>query len=128
MPTIFDLHSHSTASDGTLSPGDLLLRAQGAGVHVLALTDHDTTEGVFEAQNSALHLGIELIPGVEISVTWEPYVIHVVGLGIDTGCEELQQGLSRLREQREERAIEMGRRLGKYGIGDAYAGAKALSN
>lgn len=125
---LYDLHTHSTASDGTLSPTDLVQRAKRAGVSVLALTDHDTTEGISEAVSEALRLGIELVPGVEISVTWEPYVIHVVGLGIDTGFGPLQQGLSRLREQREERAMEMGRRLLKDGIVDAYAGAKAFSN
>lgn len=128
MNCLYDLHTHSTASDGTLSPEDLVQRAKQAGVSVLSLTDHDSTEGISEAESAALRLGIELIPGVEISVTWGPYVIHVVGLGIDTECELLQQGLSRLQEQREERAIEMGRRLEKDGIRDAYAGAKAFSN
>lgn len=124
----YDLHSHSTASDGTLSPADLVKRAEQAGVSVLALTDHDSTEGVAEAQQAALAMGIELIPGVEMSVSWDPYVIHVVGLGIDTTCQELQQGLSGLREQRLERAIEMGRRLHKSGIEGAYEGAMELCN
>jgi len=128
MKYLYDLHTHSTASDGTLSPADLVQRAKLAGVSVLALTDHDTTEGISEAQSVAMRIGVDLVPGVEISVTWEPYVIHVVGLGIDTGSMPLQQGLSSLREQREERAIEMGRRLEKDGIMDAYAGAKAYSN
>ena len=128
MKYLYDLHTHSTASDGSLSPGDLVARAKQAGVSGLALTDHDTTEGIAEARTAALRLGIDLIPGVEISVTWEPYVIHVVGLGIDTGCEMLQQGLSRLREQRRERALEIGRRLEKSGIADAHDGAMALCN
>jgi predicted metal-dependent phosphoesterase TrpH len=128
MKYLYDLHSHSTASDGTLSPAELVKRAQSNGVDVLALTDHDSTEGVAEAEEMALRLGVDLIPGVEVSVSWDPYVIHVVGLGVDTGCRELQQGLLRLREQREERAVEMGRRLQKKGIEGAYEGAKALCN
>ncbi len=128
MNPLYDLHTHSTASDGTLTPGDLVERAHRAGVSVLALTDHDSTDGISEAEGAALRLGIELVPGVEISVTWAPYIIHVLGLGVDTGCEQLQQGLLQLREQREERAIEMGRRLEKEGIKGAYAGAKAFSN
>ncbi len=128
MKYLYDLHTHSTASDGTMSPTDLVQRAKLAGVTVLALTDHDSTDGIAEAKIAAMRLGIDLIPGVEISVTWGPYVIHVVGLGIDIGCQLLQQGLSSLREQREERALEMGRRLDKSGIRGAYAGAKAFSN
>jgi predicted metal-dependent phosphoesterase TrpH len=124
----YDLHTHSTASDGTLSPSELVKRAHEYGVDVLALTDHDTTEGIEEAGQTALRLGMDLIPGVEISVNWDPYVIHVVGLGVDTGCQELQQGLLRLRQQRQERAVEMGRRLEKKGIFGAYEGAKDLCN
>jgi predicted metal-dependent phosphoesterase TrpH len=128
MKYLYDLHTHSTASDGTLSPAELVKRAHSNGVDVLALTDHDSTEGVAEAEEMALHLNIDLVPGVEISVNWDPYVIHVVGLDVDTACQELQQGLLRLREQREERAIEMGRRLQKKGIEGAYEGAKDLCN
>ncbi len=124
----YDLHTHSTASDGTLSPADLVKRAKQAGVSVMALTDHDTTEGIAEAKRAALPIGMILVPGVEISVSWDPYVIHVVGLGVDTRCPVLQQGLSRLRQQRRERAIEMGRRLHKSGIEDAYNGAMELCN
>jgi 3',5'-nucleoside bisphosphate phosphatase len=126
MKYLYDLHAHSTASDGTLSPAELVKRAHNLGVDVLALTDHDSTEGVAAAQTMALRLGIGLVPGVEISVSWDPYVIHVVGLGIDTTCQKLQQGLLQLRKQREERAIEMGRRLQKNGIEGAYEGTKDL--
>ncbi len=128
MKYLYDLHTHSTASDGTMSPKDLVGRAKQADVSVLALTDHDSIEGIAEAKTEALRLGIELVPGVEISVSWGPYVIHVVGLGVDPECELLQRSLSRQRELRKERAREMGRRLDKSGIGDAYDGAMALCN
>lgn len=128
MPSIYDLHSHSTASDGTLSPAELLLRARGAGVRMLALTDHDTTEGLAAAAATAAAAGIELVPGVEISVTWGGQTVHVVGLHIDRFDRALQDGLARLREFRDWRAREIGRRLAKRNIPDAFEGARALSN
>lgn len=128
MPLIPDLHTHSTASDGTLTPRALIERAAAAGVGVLALTDHDTTDGLAEAQAAAHELGIVLIPGVEISVTWNARTIHVVGLKLDAGNPQLSQGLAAALAFRAWRAEEMGRRLAKHGIADAYEGARALSN
>jgi 3',5'-nucleoside bisphosphate phosphatase len=122
-----DLHTHSTASDGTLSPSALVERAAGAGVTLLALTDHDTTAGLAEAQIAAQSVGIRLVPGVEISVTWGAGTIHVVGLHLDASNPQLQYGLAGLMEFRAWRAEEIGRRLAKHGIAGAYEGAKALS-
>jgi predicted metal-dependent phosphoesterase TrpH len=124
----YDLHSHSTASDGTLSPAALVRAAGEAGVRVLALTDHDTTAGVGEALQAAAGLNLELLPGVEISVTWSAQTVHIVGLNLDPENETLQAGLCSLREFREWRAHEIGLRLEKSGIPDAYAGALAHSN
>jgi len=121
----YDLHSHSTASDGTLAPAELVRRAQAAGVRVLALTDHDTTAGIAEAQRAAHATGLSLVTGVEISVTWNAQTVHIVGLNVDIGNGALQRGLEGLREFREWRAREMGRRLGQAGIVDAYEGALA---
>jgi predicted metal-dependent phosphoesterase TrpH len=123
-----DLHTHSTASDGTLSPRALIERAAEAGLEVLALTDHDTTDGLAEAQEAAEGLGLRLVPGVEISVTWGGRTIHVLGLGIDPNHPELRRGLGGLLEFRGWRAEEIGRRLAKAGIEGAYVGATALSN
>jgi len=128
MTAIPDLHTHSTASDGTLSPTDLVARAASAGVRVLALTDHDTTAGLEEARREANAQGIVLVSGVEISVTWGERTIHVVGLGVDPENAALQQGLAGLLEYRSWRAEEIGRRLAKQGIEGAYEGARALSN
>lgn len=119
MPN-FDLHSHSTESDGTLSPSALIHHAVAQGVQVLALTDHDVTDGLAEAAQTAAQTGITLIPGVEISVTWGHQLIHIVGLNIDYGNETLQKGLAGLREFRIWRAQEIGRRLEKRGISGAY--------
>jgi predicted metal-dependent phosphoesterase TrpH len=122
-----DLHSHSLASDGTLTPADLVQAACDAGVNVLALTDHDTTDGLEEAGRQAAVAGLRLIPGVEISVSWESLTIHILGLNIDPHCEVLQAGLSGLRAFRDSRAEEIGRRLDRAGIPGAHAGACALS-
>ena len=72
-----DLHSHSRASDGVLSPSELVLRAHGNGVKMLALTDHDEVSGVAEARKTAGELGIELVSGVEVSITWAGTSIHI---------------------------------------------------
>jgi len=121
----YDLHSHSTASDGTLTPTELVERAAGAGVDVLALTDHDVTDGVAEAVAAAERIGLQLVPGTEISTTWNGRDVHVVGLQVDVHCALLQDGLKGQRELREWRAREIGGRLAKAGITDAYEGAKA---
>ena len=127
MYEVYDLHTHSTASDGTLTPSELIRRAARAGVKAIALTDHDTTEGVSEAALEAGRQDIVLIAGVEISVTWESRVIHILGLGIDPNRGTLQEGLGALRKFRDWRAEEIGRRLGKAGIEGAYEGARCIS-
>ena len=128
MSLTYDLHTHSTASDGTLAPAELVAHAAASGLDALALTDHDTTAGVAEAAAEARRRGILLIPGVEVSVTWEGRVVHVLGLGVDPQCKVLQRGLEKLVEFRDWRAQEMGRRLEREGISGAFDGAKALSN
>lgn len=112
----FDLHSHSRCSDGALSPADLVRHARACGVDVLALTDHDTTAGITEAQAAAREAGMRLIAGVEVSVSWAQRVIHIVGLDIDPRCAELQDGLARLRGARRERARSIAERLARCGI------------
>ena len=124
----YDLHTHSTASDGTLTPAELVARAAAAGVTVLALTDHDTTAGIAEATAAALEHGIRLIAGVEISATWGERTVHIVGLGVAVDAPELATGLAELRTFRAWRAEEIGRRLAKHGIDDAYEGARRFSN
>ncbi|MEW8223258.1 MAG: PHP domain-containing protein [Candidatus Thiodiazotropha taylori] len=127
MFCVYDLHSHSTASDGTLSPRALVQRAAEAGVEVLALTDHDTTAGIDEASEAAQSCGLVLIPGVEVSVSWNRQTVHLVGLNLDPHDSQLDAGLQKLRDFREWRAEEIGRRLDKAGISGAYEGALALA-
>ena len=128
MSQIYDLHAHSTASDGTLSPAELMQHAHAAGVNVMALTDHDTTAGIAEARDTATQLGMEFIPGVELSVTWDNRTVHIVGLGIDENSEPIQAGIKKLMDFRQWRAEEIGRRLEKAGYPDMCEKAKAYSN
>ncbi|GAB6042297.1 PHP domain-containing protein [Endothiovibrio diazotrophicus] len=127
MSLYYDLHSHSTASDGTLTPTDLVRRAHEKGVQVLALTDHDTTAGFDEARSEADRVGLRLICGAEISVSWGSHEVHVVGLGLDPQCGELRLGLEAAQKFRAWRAEEMGRRLAKRRIEAAFDGARALA-
>jgi predicted metal-dependent phosphoesterase TrpH len=124
---IADLHCHSTASDGTLPPAEVVSRASGNGVGILALTDHDTTAGLAEADISAQQNGITLIPGIELSATWQGKLLHIIGLNIDPDHDPLKEGINMLKDMREKRAIEMGKRLAKAGYHDSYENARRLA-
>jgi predicted metal-dependent phosphoesterase TrpH len=119
----YDLHCHSTRSDGVLSPTDVVRRAASRGVDVLALTDHDELAGLDEAREAAQEAGIVVVPGSELSVTWEGETIHVLGLGIDPRDSPLATGLSGIRSGRDERARRIGEALEVAGIPDAFEGA-----
>ncbi|MFO1414321.1 MAG: 3',5'-nucleoside bisphosphate phosphatase [Burkholderiales bacterium] len=119
----YDLHSHSTASDGVLSPADLVARALGQRVDVLALTDHDDTAGLAEARAAAAGTPLTLVNGVEVSVSWERHTIHVVGLQVDPYAPVLADGLAGIRRGRDTRARAIGDSLARAGITGAYEGA-----
>jgi predicted metal-dependent phosphoesterase TrpH len=127
--TLYDLHSHTTASDGYLTPTQLVQRAVEMRVGVLAITDHDTTNGLAEAAAAIadLALPLQLVNGVEISTLWENHEIHIVGLGLDITHPALLQLLVEQTERRNLRAQEIGVRLAKARIPDAYAGAQQLA-
>ena len=118
-----DLHCHSVVSDGTLTPEQLAERAYANGVRLWALTDHDELGGQKRAQLAASSLGMDYLPGVEISVTWMGQTIHIVGLGIDAAHAGILEGLRRTREGRGNRAKQMAEQLLKAGIPGAYEGA-----
>ncbi len=124
MAIKYDLHSHSTASDGTLSPALLVEQASTAGIDVLALTDHDTLNGIAEARRAASRLDIRLLAGVEISVTWKKATVHILGLGVEPDNADLKAGLDGLSGFREWRATEIARRLEKHDFSEPLAGAK----
>lgn len=127
MPPIYDLHAHTLHSDGSLSPTELANRAKTNGVTTLAVTDHDVTDGLAEATAVGREIGLHVVPGVEISVSWQRQTLHVLGLAIDPANQTLQQGLAKLREFRDWRAHEIDRRLSKKRIPDAYTGARKLA-
>lgn len=126
----YDLHCHSTASDGELRPAELMQLAADKGIEAIALTDHDVTDGLKEAAEAAAGLGLEFISGVEISVTWRAkHLIHIVGLNFDINNAALQQGLSGLRQQRDARAEEMAKRLEKKAkIDNVLEGVRQYAN
>lgn len=119
-----DLHSHSNCSDGLLSPADLVERALLRGVDVLALTDHDELGGLPAARAAAAHWGLRLIDGVEISVLWEGFTLHVLGLAVDPHNQDLAGGLAQVRAGRESRARRIAQSLEDSGIQGALEGAR----
>ena len=117
---MIDLHCHSHFSDGALSPDALLKEAMDAGIHMLALTDHDTTAGLAPLHKAAQHSNIKIINGIELSTRWKKHDIHILGLNItpdDVGIRALidQQNKSRI-----VRAQQIAACLVEFGVHDAY--------
>ena len=115
MPAKIDLHTHTTFSDGTLTPRELVELAKERDLAVLAVTDHDSTEGISEAFGAAEGSELELVPGVEFSTTRDGHGIHVLAYWIELDDGEFQAELSRLREDRWTRGQRMVRRLQELG-------------
>ena len=122
---IFDLHSHTTCSDGVLTPPDLIPRAVEKGVDVLAITDHDTIDAYRDI--SLVHEHLELVPGIELSTQWENTGIHVLGLNVDLNSDAIISAADIQSEARLQRARRIGERLEKMGIEGAFEGASQLS-
>jgi len=121
-----DLHCHSTASDGALSPATVVARAHERGVRVLALTDHDTIEGLPEAQQRAAELGLQLVNGIELSCTWGGATIHVLGYGFALDAPAIEAAVQSLHIGRWARAEEIDRRLARVGFTGCLQGARAV--
>jgi len=119
----YDLHCHSTRSDGLLSPAAVVRRAASRGVDVLALTDHDEISGLAEATQAARDVGIDFVAGSELSVNWQDLTVHVVALNIDPEDAPLSSGLESIRIGRTGRAKRIGASLAAAGIPGAYEGA-----
>lgn len=124
MTELYDLHCHSTASDGALSPTELVQRAHQQGVTSLALTDHDTTKGLHEARMCATATGIKLIDGIELSTNWQDKCLHIVGLGIDPAYAPLAEATGLLQSIRLERAQKIALKLEKNRIPCAFDAVK----
>ena len=123
----FDLHNHSRFSDGLLSPSQLIDLAARNAADAVALTDHDTTDGLEEAGRAARAAGIVLVPGVEISVSWGGTTLHVVGLQVDPAHEELARGLKSVRDGRLDRAGRIAAELERLGFAGTLQGALDLA-
>ena len=126
---LIDLHSHTKASDGQLTAKELVERAANRQVDILAITDHDTIDGLLEAQQTIEEKGLKLtlINGIEITTNWLNHEIHVVGVNIDPQHPSLSALIVEQKEKREARAIEIGRRLEKAKIPGVYEAAKKLA-
>ncbi|WP_409455617.1 RNase RNM [Pseudescherichia sp.] len=127
---IYDLHSHTQASDGLLSPEELVHRAVEMRVGTLAITDHDTTSAIpaARAEIARAGLNLSLINGVEISTLWENHEIHIVGLNIDIEHPAMVTLLEEQKARRQARAMQIGERLEKAHIPGAWEGALRLAN
>ena len=104
---LIDLHVHSTASDGSLTPTEVVNRAAGLGLTAMALTDHDTVSGIDEALKAAKDLDMEVIPGIEVSCIYKEKEIHILGLYIDHTNPELLSFLKEASRKRYDRNMEM---------------------
>ncbi|GGY32195.1 phosphatase [Bacterioplanes sanyensis] len=113
MTSAFDLHCHSTASDGKLPPAELVARAAGQGVTTLALTDHDTLDGLAEARAAAAEHEIRLVSGIELSCVWGGATIHIVGLDMDTDSDAMQAAVAAQLEARKQRSVVIAERLSR---------------
>ncbi len=114
-PTMIDLHVHTNASDGTLSPAATVRHARGKGLSAVAITDHDTVEGVAEAFEAGVDLGIEVVPGIEISAEHHLGTLHVLGYYIRHDDQRLRERIAVLQQARNERNPRIIERLRELG-------------
>jgi len=124
-----DLHSHTHYSDGHLSPKELIDRAHNMQVNVLAITDHDTVDGIQEAMDyqSGQKRSMQIMSGVEISTSWHNFDIHILGLNVDHKNEQFLARLDQQSKERDRRAQQMSDKLAKVGIENVFEDAKTLA-
>ena len=115
MNKYIDLHTHSTCSDGTLTPAEVVMEAKKAGLSAIALTDHDTLDGLPEAIEAGKKYGIEVITGIEFSISSDTEM-HLLGLGFDLDCPEIRNVLDEMIIQRDLRNYKVIELLEKCGI------------
>ena len=124
---MIDLHIHTSASDGTYSPKDIVSLAFKKNLRAIAITDHDTIEGTAEAVREGKKVGLEVIPGVEISVEWNNSSIHILGYYIDGTKKVLSSELNNLIRYREERNPRIIEKLNSLGIDISYDEVKTAA-
>lgn len=125
--TLIDLHTHSRASDGSLTPSELVAQAAKGGLSAVALTDHDTLAGLAEARQAGGAHGLEVVPGVELSVADGERSIHIVGLFLPDRAGPLSEALAELRAKRHDRNRLILEKLKHLGIPVEYATVTALA-
>lgn len=111
-----DLHVHTTASDGSMSPAEVVTYAKERGLRAIAITDHDTVEGVEEGIRAGRESKLEVIPGVELSVDFPKGTMHLLGYYIDPHCAELVEKLMVVQKARAEQNVKMAKRLQDLGV------------
>ena len=111
-----DLHAHTTASDGSLTPAELVGKAHALGLTALAVTDHDTLAGLAEARAAAQEIGLDLVPGVELSVEDDAGRFHLLGYGFDPENDVLAKTLITLRRSRAARNEQMAQKMASLGL------------
>ena len=116
MDDRIDLHTHSTASDGTYSPAELIRYAKKKGLRAIALTDHDSIDGIEEAEAVGGEVGVEVIPGVELSAAFPDGAMHLLGLFVDRSTPPFLQQLALLQAARRERNPKIVRKLQALGF------------
>jgi len=124
---LIDLHSHTTHSDGSATPRELLAQARAAGASAVAITDHDTVTGLKEGRAAAAEFDIELIDGIEISAEYSPGTMHILGYFINAESAGLNAALVGLREARERRNPQIAERLQSLGLAIAYEEVERLA-
>ena len=122
-----DLHTHTTASDGSLSPSELVSRAKQNNIQCISITDHDSV-AAYEALTKIDNHGIDLVPGIELSTTWQGRNIHVLGLNLQLDNPVLLAGIAQQQNARLERACKIAERLKKCGVSDLLEKALKLAN
>lgn len=113
---MIDLHTHSKASDGTLSPTELINLAAEKGINTLALTDHDTVAGLEEAKRAAQEKGITFVPGVELNISWPTGEFHLLGMGLACKSQELSEVVHKLQQDRSNRNSRIIQKMHTHGI------------
>jgi 3',5'-nucleoside bisphosphate phosphatase len=116
FPQMIDLHMHTTASDGTSTPEDLVKRVRAAGITIFSVTDHDTMAAVPAASAAAAREGLTCVPGIEITTVHDGHDVHMLGYFLDTDSPGLVALLQRIRALRAERAAEISERLAVAGV------------
>jgi predicted metal-dependent phosphoesterase TrpH len=125
-----DLHSHTTFSDGKLSPQELIMRAQQMQVDVLAITDHDTVDAVSVAKRHVQSIApkLKIISGTEISTRWHGFEIHILGLNVNENDAQFLARLASQQETRAQRSLSILEKLNKAGVNIAFEDVKQLAS